>query len=336
MVKLSACIEPFFSELPYAERIRRVAELGFTAYEFWFHDKRFDGRNLVPEMKDFDQIAELNARHRLTTTDFVFNHPDGGVVASLIDTKDRPRLLDSIEASIGLAKKIGCRALISGSGNKVPGLARGKALDSMTEGLSALRADLPEKRDHPDRGAIQHACRPPRLLPGLPGTCVEVLKRVNSPSVKMLYDIYHMQIMDGNILSFVKENLPYIGHFHVAGVPGRHEPSPSELDYPFILRADRRHGVHGVLRVGILADGGRGRIPCADDARADRGLDGEGSQVRDASARPAAGRAGTCAAGVSARLRRWNTTVRTFPSEWIPSTRPSAPSRPAASWARAS
>ena len=101
MVKLSACIEPFFSELPYAERIRRVAELGFSAYEFWFHDQRFDGRNLVPEMKDFDQIAELNARYKLSTTDFVFNHPGGGVVASLIDAKDRPRLLDSIEASIG-------------------------------------------------------------------------------------------------------------------------------------------------------------------------------------------------------------------------------------------
>ena len=236
MVKLSACIEPFFSELPYAERIRRVAELGFTAYEFWFHDQRFDGVNLVPEMKDFDQIAELNARYKLSTTDFVFNHPGGGVVASLIDAKDRPRLLDSIEASIGMAKKIGCHALISGSGNNVPGLAREKALDSMTEGLAAL-APICGRNGitlivEPFNTRVDH----PGYFLDSPGTCVEVLKRVNSPSVKMLYDIYHMQIMDGNILSFVKENLPYIGHFHVAGVPGRHEPSPSELDYPFILK----------------------------------------------------------------------------------------------------
>ena len=63
MAKLSACIEPFFSDLPYAERIRRVAELGFTAYEFWFHDKRFDGK--APRRRrrrTSTQIAELNAQ----------------------------------------------------------------------------------------------------------------------------------------------------------------------------------------------------------------------------------------------------------------------------------
>ncbi len=78
-----------------------------------------------------------------------------------------------------------------------------------------------------------------------PGTCVEVLRRVNSPAVKMLFDIYHMQIMHGDILSFVKENLPWIGHFHVAGVPGRHEPCPSELDYPFILKRINAMGYAG-------------------------------------------------------------------------------------------
>ena len=63
--------------------------------------------------------------------------------------------------------------------------------------------------------------------------------------MKLLYDIYHMQIMDGNVLSFVKKNLPYIGHFHVAGVPGRKEPVPSELDYAFILGEIDRMGYTG-------------------------------------------------------------------------------------------
>lgn len=236
MVKLSACIEPFFSDLPYADRIRRVAELGFTAYEFWFHDQRFDGSRLAPEAKDFDEIAALNRELGLTTTDFVFNHPGGGIVASLIDARDRPRLLDSIEGMIALARKIGCRSLISGSGNKVPGLDRAKALDSMTEGLARL-APVCERSGitlivEPFNSRVDH----PDYFLDDPQTCVEVLRRVGSPSVKMLFDIYHMQIMHGDILSFVKQNLPYIGHFHVAGVPGRHEPSPSELDYAFILK----------------------------------------------------------------------------------------------------
>jgi hydroxypyruvate isomerase len=236
MAKLSVCIEPFFTELPYAERIRKVAELGFSAYEFWFHDRRFDGTGLVPEKKDFDQIAELNARYGLTTSDFVFNHPDGGVVASLIEARDRPRLLDSIEQMIGLAKKIGCRRLISGSGNTVPGLSREKALESMGEGLSALGAVCTKHGItlivEPFNTRVDH----PDYFLDDPETCVDVLRTVHSPGVKMLFDIYHMQIMHGNIVSFLRDNIDHIGHFHIAGVPGRHEPDTGELAYPFILK----------------------------------------------------------------------------------------------------
>jgi hydroxypyruvate isomerase len=245
MVKLAACIEPFFSALPYEQRIRKVAELGFTAYEFWFHDKRFDGAGLVPEMKDFDRIGELNAELGLTTTDFVFNHPDGGIVASLIQKKDRARLLDSLEGMISLAKKIGCTTFISGSGNKVPGLGREEAIASMVESLTAVAAVCARQGMRiilePFNSRVDH----PDYFLDDPQVCIDVLKKVGSPTVKMLYDIYHMQIMSGNVLAFVKQNLPYIGHFHVAGVPGRKEPVPSELDYPFILREIDRMGYTG-------------------------------------------------------------------------------------------
>jgi hydroxypyruvate isomerase len=245
MVQLSVCIEPFFSDLPYAERLKRIAGLGFKAYEFWFHDKRFDGKGLVAEMKDFDQIAELNAKYGLVANDFVFNHPDGGVVASLIDKGDRAKLLDSVEGMIALAKKIGCRKLISGSGNKVPGLCREDALESMTEGLSLL-AKVCEKEDitlivEPFNSRVDH----PDYFLDNPETCVEVLRAVGSPNVKMLFDIYHMQIMYGNILSFVKANLDFIGHFHVAGIQGRHEPFPCELDFAFILNTIDAMGYSG-------------------------------------------------------------------------------------------
>ena len=57
---------------------------------------------------------------------------------------------------------------------------------------------------------------------------VEVCKRVNSPRVKLLYDIYHMQIMEGDIIRTIKENIQWIGHFHTAGNPGRHEPDATQ------------------------------------------------------------------------------------------------------------
>jgi hydroxypyruvate isomerase len=62
-------------------------------------------------------------------------------------------------------------------------------------------------------------------------------KRVNSPNVKMLFDIYHAQIMEGNIAATIKDNFQWIAHFHTAGVPGRHEIDGSqELNYRFIAQ----------------------------------------------------------------------------------------------------
>ena len=66
----------------------------------------------------------------------------------------------------------------------------------------------------------------------------ELCRRVNSPRFKMLYDIYHMQIMEGDLIATIKKNIQYIGHFHTAGVPGRHElDEDQEIYYPAVMRA---------------------------------------------------------------------------------------------------
>ena len=66
----------------------------------------------------------------------------------------------------------------------------------------------------------------------------ELCRRVNSPRFKMLYDIYHMQIMEGDLIATIKKNIKHIGHFHTAGVPGRHELDENqEIYYPAVMRA---------------------------------------------------------------------------------------------------
>ena len=67
---------------------------------------------------------------------------------------------------------------------------------------------------------------------------VDVMKRVNSPRVKILYDIYHAQIMDGDIVRNIRDHYQWIGHFHTGGNPGRHEiDETQELNYRFIMQA---------------------------------------------------------------------------------------------------
>jgi hydroxypyruvate isomerase len=245
VAKLSVCVEIFFGDLPYAERLKKIAALGFTAYEFWFPEQRFDGAALIPENKSFDDIAQLNARYGLTATDFVFNHPDGGVKASLISGKDRGKLRDEIGRVMGLAKKIGCTRLICGSGNKVPGLSHEQAMDNMTAALAELAPVCAREGITLILEAFNSRVNHPDYFLDDPHDTVEVLSRVNHPNVKMLYDIYHMQIMDGNIVAFLRKNIKHIGHFHIAGVPGRNEPVPCELDYPFILKEIEALGYTG-------------------------------------------------------------------------------------------
>ena len=77
---------------------------------------------------------------------------------------------------------------------------------------------------------------------------VALVKKLGSPRFKLLYDIYHMQIMEGDIIRTIRENKEYIGHYHTGGVPGRHEIDDSqELNYPAIVRAILDTGYTGYL-----------------------------------------------------------------------------------------
>ena len=76
----------------------------------------------------------------------------------------------------------------------------------------------------------------------------ELCQRVNSPRFKMLFDIYHMQIMEGDLIATIKKNIQYIGHFHTAGVPGRHELDENqEIYYPAVMRAIVETGYQGYV-----------------------------------------------------------------------------------------
>jgi hydroxypyruvate isomerase len=76
----------------------------------------------------------------------------------------------------------------------------------------------------------------------------ELCRRVGSPRFKLLYDIYHMQIMEGDLIATIRKNIQYIGHFHTAGVPGRHELDENqEIYYPAVMRAIAESGYQGYV-----------------------------------------------------------------------------------------
>ena len=81
------------------------------------------------------------------------------------------------------------------------------------------------------------------------------MKQVGSPRFKLLYDIYHMQIMEGDVIRTIRDNHAHIAHYHTGGVPGRHEiDDTQELNYPAVMRAIGESGIHGIRRAGVRAD----------------------------------------------------------------------------------
>jgi hydroxypyruvate isomerase len=176
---------------------------------------------------------------------------DGGLVCSMGYPADRQdflsygfndrshhaTLLKELERTIPLAAQHGVPNVITMFGNRA-GKSDAEGIAASVEGLSKIKALAEEQKvtvcvellnskvDHKDYQGDHTAFG------------VEVMKGVGSPRVKLLYDIYHMQIMEGDVIRTIRDNIAYLGHFHTGGVPGRHElDEKQELNWRAIANA---------------------------------------------------------------------------------------------------
>jgi len=167
------------------------------------------------------------------------------------------QLVAESERLLPLVAAEGFPNMIVFSGNRA-GLSDGEGLENCARGLRRIMATaervgvtvcmelLNSKVDHAD----YHCDRTP--------WGVELVKRVDSPRFRLLYDIYHMQIMEGDVIRTIRDNLPFIAHFHTGGVPGRHElDQTQELYYPAIMTALADLGYTGFVGQEFIPSAGR-------------------------------------------------------------------------------
>ncbi len=245
MPEIAVCVEPVFPELPFLERIKRVGELGFPAIEFWHIDHHFDGQRVVPQEKDVAALKKTCQEAGVAVSDFVLSSAEGYIGGAMVNPQDRDCYLDNLRKLIPIAHELGCQKLITCAGNEVEGLSHQEQHQSAVEtlkaaapiaanaGLTLLLEPLNIHVDHPGYS-----------LPS-PHEGADIVREVDHPHVRLLYDIYHMQIMAGNVIDFIEKNIDVIGHFHAAGVPGRHELYIGELNYPNIFRRIDELGYEG-------------------------------------------------------------------------------------------
>jgi len=231
MVKFSVCIEMIFRELPFLDRIGAVADAGFNAFEFWGW-----------RSKDIEKVLEGKKRYGLTVSAFCVE-PMGWIV----DSNTRREFIAGVRDSIDIAHKLDCSRLIVTTGNEMAHVSRKDQHKSIVESLK-------EAAKHVEKASLTLVLEPLNVLVDHKGYYLsssregfQIIKEVDSPNVRLLYDIYHQQITEGNLISTITGNIDLIGHFHAADVPGRHEPGTGEINYANVLRKIDESGYRGFV-----------------------------------------------------------------------------------------
>ena len=219
-------VEMTWGNLPFLDRLRKVKEAGFTHYEFW------PWRN-----KDIDAIVALNQELGLTAVQFSASPVKGfGHGITNPDPARRQEFEEEIRSAIPVAKKLGVKKLCVVAGEETKGYSREEQTQAVIAALKAgARIVEPEGITiilEPLNVLVDH----PRQLIVRSEHAALVLKLVGSPNVKMLFDIYHQQISEGNLTGNIRKYHDLIGYFQLADHPGRHEPTTGEINYPFVLR----------------------------------------------------------------------------------------------------
>jgi hydroxypyruvate isomerase len=218
-----------FGEVPIATSLEHVARAGFDTCD------NFDWRNA----QEFSQFERYLKEFGLGAGVLVVNKkPDVNALGcSLVSPEDREGFLRELGLCIDAAHAVECTRLEVLSGNTVPGVSFEDQMDSCVatleaaapvlaaNGMTAVVELLNSNVDHP--GYFLDSVE----------TAVQLIRRVDDPRVKLLFDIYHVQIMQGNLIQTIRDSFDCVGQYHFADVPGRHEPGTGEINFRNVFKA---------------------------------------------------------------------------------------------------
>ncbi len=226
----SVCIDSVFEGQSFELACQSVHEAGISAIEFWgWWDK------------DLNALQDAQQKNGLAIsaccTKFI----------SLVNPADRSAYVDGVAASIEAAQGLGTDILISQVGDFREGVPRAAQHESLVEGLREVAPLL-------EQAEISLVIEPLNERVNHPGyylvhsdEAFQIIDEVNSNNIKVVFDIYHQQISEGDLIENIRRNIKNIGHFHAAGNPGRHELQRGEIAYPYVFEQIRATGFTGYV-----------------------------------------------------------------------------------------
>lgn len=218
-MKNSVCIDMMYSHLDFYDRINAVKNDGIETIEFWKWSN-----------KDIDKIAAADINVSIFNMDSSDEQLSYDLSRGILNDGRAEDFVCALNESIPVYKKLGAKAMIVLIGEN-----KEYNKDNVLKCLLAAKPIL-EKENivlivEPLNDIDRKGYSMPYATP-----VFELLREINSPHIKMLYDIYHQNMMGDFDLEEVKNNIGLIGHFHIADAPGRHEPGTGNVDYVNILK----------------------------------------------------------------------------------------------------
>lgn len=235
-----ACIEPLYSELPFLDRFAAAKNDGFDFVEFWSWTD-----------KDLDAVSKASADAGVGISGF-----NGDAEYSLIDPSHKIRYLDFLRRSVDAARKVGARSVTIhsnalGDGGKVVN-AYGDL--SPTIKICSMYDMLLDCARLAEQSGIAMNLEALNITTDHVGNflahtrdAAAITRLIGSPRLKILYDVYHMQLNEGSICDTISACIDQIGHVHIADAPGRHEPGTGEINYHNVFAHLEEAGYNGLI-----------------------------------------------------------------------------------------
>lgn len=227
--KFACNLEMWWRDLPFLERIRRAADLGYPAIEFWSW-----------RSKDIDATAELTQELGIAVAQFT-------AAGNIANPANLRTFVQNVKDAIPVAKKLGAKKACVVAGQMVDGMTERELQDSCVVALKKV-APMCEEHD------LMLILEPLNIRVDHPGQCVyrsddaiRICREVASTHVKINWDLYHQQITEGDLCGHLREGFEQIGYLQLADHPGRNEPGTGEINYSRVLREAKELGYSGYV-----------------------------------------------------------------------------------------
>ena len=234
-MRFCANVSMLFKEVDLLERFGRAAEAGFGAVEFWW-----------PSGEDVGQVERAVKDAGLQVPLFNFDAGDmpGGDRGLLSDPNRQEQFRANVPVALELAQSLQCRRLNALVGLELDGMDSDEQLELARDNVAWAAEQAANHGIEVMIEAVNTFENGPYLLPST-AAAAKFVERVGRDNVKLQYDAYQMQRMEGNIVATLRDNAERIAHIQIADSPDRGEPGTGELNYAYILSAIDELGYDG-------------------------------------------------------------------------------------------